>query len=75
MSVNHHVEYFQLADADTIETAYNICYDKRTAQLYAAELTYFYTHDAVPEWAIVLERVEQVGENFIFIQRDADLKD
>jgi hypothetical protein len=70
-----HLEYFQLADTETIESAYNICYDKRAAQLYAAELTYFYTHGAVPAWAVVLERVEQVGENFIFIQRDPDLKD
>jgi hypothetical protein len=68
-----HTQYFLLADADTIETAYNVCRDKRTAQLYAAELAYFEMHNEVPEWAIVLERVEQVGENFLFIQRDPDL--
>ena len=65
-----HGEYFQLATKETITVAYNVIEDQNDAPLYAAELTYYELHHAVPEWAVILERVIEEPEGDIFICQD-----
>lgn len=67
---SEHVEYYILADFDTIETAHAAQDHWADAQLYAAELTYFHTHNAVPEWSVILDRVIEENDSCIFVCRD-----
>ncbi len=65
-----HLEYFQMADPDTLQIAQNIMDNQRDIELYAAELTYFDLHNAVPDWAVILDYVLEGDDGYVFVCQD-----
>ena len=54
--------------ADTYRTAHALeVYTSNQADHIAAECAYFMDNGILPEWALILESVETVGDDHIFI--------
>jgi len=58
-----------IMDLETLEACQAIMPLAR-AQQAALEVAYYKLYGELPEWAVVIERVELAGEGLIFVHRD-----
>lgn len=68
--MGEHELWFAMADADTREGLRDCYSDPKRNMMAIAETAYVYENNALPEWAVVIERFEIVNGSYLFIHRD-----
>lgn len=70
--MNEHAIWFAMSDAETRECLCDSYSDPKRNMMAIAETAYIYANNALPEWAVVIERFEIIDGNYLFIHRDPD---